>query len=144
MENNNIKSALEILQRPSAVRTLLTDSSPTYVGNYPADSLSKDLSAELTVAIAEAVADENDQFAILYQTVKTKNSQVNRDLNTVIDIAGQTLEFLKENWGEIYFMLEVLNRKGKFEALKRKKAFKEFFETLFEEEIETEDEQTKE
>ena len=95
-----------------------------------------DLAKELILRIADGTAKEDTQFAKIYEAIQKKNEIPSRDISVALDYAGKAYEFVNNHWGEIFFVLMYLNKKGYFDKLKNKPKFKAFFATLFEEEIE--------
>ena len=53
------------------------------------------------------------------------------DMATVMDLTGKAYGVVKDHWAEIYFILNMLNKKGYLNKIKKKASLKPFFDTLF-------------
>ena len=85
-----------------------------------------DLAKELILRIADGTAKEDTQFAKIYEAIQKKNEIPSRDISVALDYAGKAYEFVNNHWGEIFFVLMYLNKKGYFDKLKNKPKFKAF------------------
>ena len=86
MESIKIRSALEVMVQPAAVKKLLMQEGAD-IDQCVSESnvIPSELADELLVAIAEATAAENETFAKAYRAIQEKNSIVTRDLSTIIE-----------------------------------------------------------
>ena len=134
MENTNIQSALEILNKPEAVYQFVTRESVPQDATVPTMDLEDEAAAELLVAIANGVSADNATFNQAYQVIKEKNDVVTRGgLTEILPYLVEAKQFVSDHSGTIFFILMYLNKGGYLDKLKNDAKFKTFFKTLFDE-----------
>jgi hypothetical protein len=134
MENKNIQSALEILNKPEAVYQFVTGETVPEGSTVPTLDLTDDITADLLVGIAESVSADNATFKQAYQAIQEKNDVVSRSgLGELLPYVSKAHELITGNWAYIFFILQYLNNTGKMDKLKNNPRLKTFFKTLFEE-----------
>ena len=67
----------------------------------------------------------------LTKVVASKRVSRHRDLTQAIHLAGEAYKIVKDNWGELFFILSMLNNKGYLDTMKKNPKLKTFFKTLF-------------
>ena len=133
MENQELQAALDLFKNPALLRGQLekdlnlTDNSA--VGTAPADL--EDISAELLRGIAESLDAVKPQYQKLRAQLSQKDSGVHRDMAQVIQLGGEAYKLVKDHWAEVFFIVNMLNKKGYLDKLKKNATLKPFFDTLF-------------
>jgi len=132
MEKAKVKAALQVMNR--------IDVFSEKIGVEPIDNQSAvDLPTELTVEEAAELlpaiieSSEHQHINEIFESL-TKDFNEPTKSGEFIEYAGMAYDFVKNHWGEIFFILSYLDRTGKLDSLKKKKRLKPFFDTLFEKE----------
>jgi LPS O-antigen subunit length determinant protein (WzzB/FepE family) len=131
METKELQAALDLLNNPQLLRVQLEKDLLTKADTQSADMPSKEISAELLRGISESLDDVKPQYKALREQLLKKQDEQHRDLTQAIDLAGKAYGVVKDHWAEIYFILNILNKKGHLDKLKKNPILKSFFETLF-------------
>jgi hypothetical protein len=132
MENKEIKVALDLFTNPQLLRIQLEKDLDTKADIQSEEMPSEEISAELLRGIAESLDDINPQYKKLrLQLLKKQDEQHRGDFRQLIDLAGKAYGVVKDHWAEIYFILDMLNKKGYLDKMKNNPKLKTFFKTLF-------------
>lgn len=94
-----------------------------------------DVSKEFLVLLVESA--NTQKLKELYEIKLSEGiREGNRRITTtdVLEIAKLTYNFLSSHWGEITFILAMLERTGKLDKLKKSKRIKTILDTLFDKE----------
>lgn len=133
MENQELKTALDLFANPNLLKRQLEKDLETtneVVKEMPNDEI-ENISDELLRGLAESLDSVNPQYQKIRQQLAKKNSLEHRDLTQAIHLAGEAYKIVKNNWGELFFILSMLNNKGYLDTMKKNPKLKTFFKTLF-------------
>ena len=133
MENQELKTALDLFANPKLLKGQLEKDLETtneVVKEMPKDEI-ENISDELLRGLAESLDSVNPQYQKIRQKLAKKNGLEHRDLTQAIHLAGEAYKIVKDNWGELFFILSMLNNKGYLDTMKKNPKLKTFFKTLF-------------
>jgi len=135
-ENIDLRVAMKTLERPAVLASRIQEKEPQEQKTYafPA-GMTNEEGAELLLAISKATALEDQAYAKISERVKAKEEATTVRSGEVIDLLEKTYTFLHDHWGEIAWLIEVLDRRKVFDKLKGKsKNLKAIIGAILEEE----------
>jgi hypothetical protein len=142
-----VSAAYKLLSNTRKVGEMLgeVNTNTEHVGNSPALPANPEDNAALFLLIANGVGEEDATFAeLLERTVQIEDSTT-RSTPEILDLLNEVYSFAKDHWGEVAFLIEVLDRRKVFDRLKKKsKNLKAIIETVLEEDEETSEEEDQE
>ena len=134
MDTTELEVVLTLFAKPTLLRGQLEKDlaiTNNVVAEIPETDI-KDISADLLQGIAESLDDVKPVYKKTRQQLmlSQKDKPQHRDMTQAVHLAGEAYKVVKDHWAEIYFIINMLNKKGYLDKVKNNPKLKTFFSAL--------------